>query len=90
MYNRTDSTGSHIINDILDSHSYTSVYYDILSCWDWLFVCYYILLQHAGYFNGSQFISIKRLFTAVSVMSSVVTITPQFLGVLPCTTYEWT
>ena len=50
-----------VVNDILDSHSYTSVYYnyDILSCWDWLFVCYYVLLQVAGYFIEPQFIPIN-------------------------------
>ena len=33
-----------IVTLSLNSHSHTSVYYDILSCWDWLFVCYYVLL----------------------------------------------
>ena len=66
MFNRADITGSHIINDILDSHSYTSVYYDIQSCWD---------LSERLYISTG-------LFTTVSIISSIAKITPQFLGQL--------
>ena len=79
MYSRTDSTGSPIINDILDSHSYTRVYDDMLG----LVTCMHILLQCAGYFLLSKNLyQSKGLFTTVTTMSSLVKIIPQFLGKL--------
>ena len=66
----------------MDSVGCSSVCGDILSCWDWLFLCYYILLQYVGYFTGSNLYVSQGLFTVVSIMSSAAKVTPQFLGQL--------
>ena len=84
MFNWTDSNDSHIINDILDSHSYSSVsyyiqYYLVGIGYLYAITYYYSMLDII--LNQNLYQS-KGLFTTVTTLSSLVKITPQFLGQL--------
>jgi len=83
QYSRADSTSNHIVYHLLYSLGCSGVCGDIPSCWDWLFLCYYIQLQFAGHFTGSEFVYASQgLYNVVSIISNAAKVTPQFLGQL--------
>ena len=48
----------------------------------YLYAITYYILQYTEYFNQSKFIPFKRMFKTVTTLSSLLKITPQFLGQL--------